>query len=107
MKIPNDISASDENDLTVRSIRLFLFRRFIITPSEIQNPEAVRTATVKLRKTIVYPPGEDTTFSGNTTEAKISAFGFITVVKNIAPGVNMLPVVFISECHILKARKKR
>lgn len=106
MKIPNDISARDEKDLTVRLRHLFLFLRFIITPTEIQNPEAVTTTTVKWRKTIVYPPGEDITFSGNITEAKTSAFGFITVAKNMPPGVKTLPVVFISDSHILTERKK-
>lgn len=38
MKIPNDISASDEKDLTVRSRRLFLFLRFALY---VHHPETM------------------------------------------------------------------
>jgi len=107
MTIPNAISASVEKDLTVRPRSLVLFLRFMKTPSVIQNPEVVRTTTVKCRKILAYPTGDDRTFCGKITDAKISAFGFIKVVKNMLPGVKMLTVVFISESHILTARKKR
>lgn len=45
MKIQNDISASDEKDLTVRSKRLFLFLRFTLYaryPHGVRPPRGAR-----------------------------------------------------------------